>query len=115
MAKPNPGDKRICPNCETRYFDFGKLPPTCPKCSTVLDTSNGKAKAKAEVEPVEDVVEAKTENDDEIIDLDDDLNVDDDLDENEDDDGLMEDTSDLGGDDDMSDVIAPTEGKGDDG
>ncbi len=28
------GFKRICPSCNTRYYDMGKVPPTCPHCST---------------------------------------------------------------------------------
>ncbi len=37
MVKPEWGQKRICPNCGTRYYDFRKDPPTCPACGTVYD------------------------------------------------------------------------------
>ena len=28
------GFKRICPSCNTRYYDMAKMPPTCPNCHT---------------------------------------------------------------------------------
>ena len=28
------GFKRICPSCNTRYYDMAKMPPTCPHCGT---------------------------------------------------------------------------------
>lgn len=37
MVKPEWGLKRICPNCGTRYYDFGREPATCPACGTVYD------------------------------------------------------------------------------
>jgi len=37
MAKPEWGIKRICPHCETRYYDFCKNPPVCPSCKAAYD------------------------------------------------------------------------------
>ena len=37
MVKPEWGLKRICPNCGTRYYDFGKEPAVCPACGTAYD------------------------------------------------------------------------------
>lgn len=37
MAKPEWGIKRICPHCDTRYYDFGKNPPVCPTCKGAYD------------------------------------------------------------------------------
>lgn len=105
MAKASKGDKHVCPNCETRFFDFGNLPATCPKCGTVIEDKKAKGKAKVEPEPEPEVVE------DEVEEIEDDLDVD--LDDDEDDDDLMEDASDLGGDDDMADVIEHPDGEGD--
>ena len=34
MVKPELGDKHTCTNCGARFFDFGKQPAVCPKCST---------------------------------------------------------------------------------
>lgn len=107
MAKPKLGDKHICPNCETRYFDMGNTPPTCPKCGTVIET--GKPKAKAKADPVEEKVETPAPESEEALDaeLDIDLDIEDDIDNDDDDDDLMEDASDLGGDDDMPGVVEP--------
>jgi uncharacterized protein (TIGR02300 family) len=37
MAKADWGTKRVCPNCATRYYDFGKMPPVCPNCGSVYN------------------------------------------------------------------------------
>lgn len=37
MAKVSWGLKRQCPSCSNRYYDLGKNPATCPKCSFVHD------------------------------------------------------------------------------
>jgi uncharacterized protein (TIGR02300 family) len=34
MAKPQLGAKRVCVACNTRFYDLGKTPAVCPKCST---------------------------------------------------------------------------------
>lgn len=36
MAKPELGNKHQCQNCGTKFFDFNKIPSTCPKCGTVF-------------------------------------------------------------------------------
>lgn len=38
MADVKWGVKRTCHNCESRFYDLQKTPPTCPKCSTVLES-----------------------------------------------------------------------------
>src|SRR5258708_29310671 len=37
LAKPEWGNKRICPSCGTRYYDLLRDPVVCPKCSTPFD------------------------------------------------------------------------------
>lgn len=37
MAKAEWGLKRICPHCNTRYYDMKKKPPVCPSCGAVFD------------------------------------------------------------------------------
>ena len=37
MAKPEWGKKRICPSCNTKYYDFNKSPIICPSCNTEFD------------------------------------------------------------------------------
>ena len=34
MVKPELGMKRTCVSCATRFYDLGKSPAVCPKCST---------------------------------------------------------------------------------
>jgi len=53
VAKAEWGQKRICPNCSTRYYDMKKNPPVCPSCGTAFDpeillrTRRGRAAPKA--------------------------------------------------------------------
>ncbi|MDD3288199.1 MAG: TIGR02300 family protein [Alphaproteobacteria bacterium] len=37
MSKTEWGLKRICPHCNTRYYDMKKNPPVCPSCGSVFD------------------------------------------------------------------------------
>lgn len=106
MTTSTKGAKHLCTNCETRFFDLGKLPPTCPKCGTVVEEEKPKARSKghgahaAKPAPVKAAVEE---------DVDIEIDVDEDLDEAIEDEeegaDLMEDTSDLGDDDDVPGVI----------
>ncbi|OJY77420.1 MAG: TIGR02300 family protein [Rhodospirillales bacterium 70-18] len=34
MAKPELGTKRVCVSCGAKFYDLGKQPAVCPKCST---------------------------------------------------------------------------------
>ncbi len=38
MAKLEWGRKRICPSCNTKYYDLNKSPIICPSCGSVFDT-----------------------------------------------------------------------------
>lgn len=102
MAKPDWGLKRTCQSCGARFYDMGKSPIACPKCGAEFDaeallkTRRGKAStprpvpvvvAPEEIEPAEGVA------------------VGDDAAE-EKEDAVIEDTSELGEDDeDVADVI----------
>lgn len=37
MAKAALGDKQVCPNCSSKFYDLGRRPATCPKCATAFD------------------------------------------------------------------------------
>lgn len=37
MAKPELGQKQVCPNCQAKFYDLGRRPAHCPKCSTEFD------------------------------------------------------------------------------
>ena len=113
MAKPEWGTKRICQSCAAKFYDFGRSPIVCPKCSTVFDPEvllksrrsrpppapkPGKAiKPVTKVEP--DVVEdiGIEEGEDELADLPED-----------EEEPVIEDASELGEDDEeMSKVVVP--------
>ncbi len=130
MGKPEWGTKRTCQNCGARFYDLGREPITCPVCSTVLDPERqirprrgGRSEAPAAAVPA--VVVDETEALDETVDIEadveeesDDVAIADDnsdieageevseLDSSEEDEDLIEDTSELGeDDDDIGEVI----------
>jgi uncharacterized protein (TIGR02300 family) len=37
LANPELGAKQICPNCQSKFYDLGRRPATCPKCGTTFD------------------------------------------------------------------------------
>ncbi|MCX8498526.1 MAG: TIGR02300 family protein [Caulobacteraceae bacterium] len=37
MASPELGSKQLCPNCQAKFYDLGRRPAVCPKCSTAFD------------------------------------------------------------------------------
>lgn len=36
-SPPNLGNKRNCPSCGTKFYDFGKTEIVCPKCNSTLN------------------------------------------------------------------------------
>ena len=93
MAKPEWGNKRICPSCGTRYYDLMRDPVVCPKCATPFDPEAFlKSRRTRPVAPVEKADEEAEEGVP--------------LEENEEEEELIEDASELGEDeDDMAEVI----------
>jgi len=89
LAKPEWGTKRICQSCGARFYDFGRSPILCPTCGAVFDIEilNRSRRTRPSVRAV--AAETGTEPVAEI----------------EEDDSLIEDASELGDDEDMSDVI----------
>ena len=37
LASPELGSKQLCPNCQAKFYDLGRRPAVCPKCSTAFD------------------------------------------------------------------------------
>ena len=37
MAKPDLGEKQLCPECEKKFYDLAKRPAVCPYCATSFD------------------------------------------------------------------------------
>ena len=113
MAKPEWGTKRICPSCGTRYYDLLREQVVCPKCSTPYDPeaflkarrARPAAPVEKELAPMGDDVEADLETEEvEAVEDEEALPIAEG--EEEEDEELIEDTSELGEDeDDMAEVI----------
>ncbi len=116
MAQVEWGTKRQCASCGANFYDLRRDPIICPRCEAVFEpvaaprsraTAAVAAVAVAETSPVvaakdvEIVVEgkdAKSNQDADGADV---------VEEDDDTDGLIEDVSELGGDDDVvADVVA---------
>lgn len=37
VAKPELGQKQVCPNCQAKFYDLTRRPARCPKCETEFD------------------------------------------------------------------------------
>jgi uncharacterized protein (TIGR02300 family) len=102
VTKAEWGTKRICSECGTRYYDMRKTPPSCPKCGTVFEAVSVKAKRRPA--PAEEKVVAKKkpkapadlELESKVLEV---------GAEDEEEDELIEDASELGEDEDVSEVI----------
>jgi uncharacterized protein (TIGR02300 family) len=100
VAKAEWGQKRICPNCASRYYDMKKNPPVCPSCGTAFDPEvtlrarrGRSAEKKAAVVPppeaiIEEIPAAEAE---------------------EGEDAVIEDAEELGEDDAVEDVVVEEE------
>lgn len=100
VAKAEWGQKRICPSCNSRYYDMKKNPPVCPSCGTVFDPEillrarrGRSADKKAAAAPVpEEIIEEIPAADGE-----------------EGDDAVIEDAEELGEDGAVEDVVVEPE------
>lgn len=116
MAKAEWGQKRLCQGCAARFYDLARDPILCPKCGATFDpllvtkprrSRAAAVAAAAKAAPVAVVVKEPDAEDDEVAEVaDDDVVEDDDSDEDE---NLIEDASELGEDDDVSEVIVGVE------
>ena len=68
MAKVDLGEKRVCPECEAKFYDLTKNPATCPMCSHSFDPSLLEEKPKLPLSPLAPEDEKKAEVDEEDID-----------------------------------------------
>jgi uncharacterized protein (TIGR02300 family) len=39
VSKPELGNKHLCQNCSTKFFDLNRNPIICPKCGTVFQAA----------------------------------------------------------------------------
>ena len=118
MAKPEWGTKRICQSCGARFYDFGRSPILCPTCGAVFDLEilNRSRRTRPSVRAVaaetgtEPVAEIEAETETELEEAEEEVAVEEaedvvETEDGEEDDSLIEDASELGDDEDMSDVI----------
>ena len=103
MAKPEWGKKRICPYCNTKYYDLNKSPIICPSCGAgfnpndYLKSRKGKSvSSKTSVEDDNDLTKDIENIDDIEIDSDAEVVSDDDplLEINKDDQNVLADEDD---------------------
>ena len=98
VIKPEWGLKRLCQGCGAHFYDLKRRPVTCPKCDHVCDLDNlYKTKRSRNADLKEDNGEViKLFKEDIDVDLED---------KDTDADVILEDTSDLEGDEDLPEVI----------
>jgi uncharacterized protein (TIGR02300 family) len=113
VTKPEWGTKRSCQSCGKKFYDLMRTPILCPGCGTEFSSEvaprsrrsrpavvakpvvEEKIEEVAVVDEADEAEKVKVGDDELEVDLGDD-----------DDDTLIEDTSDLGEDDDVAEVIA---------
>ncbi len=123
MVEPKWGEKQICLSCDARFYDMLRSPIVCPKCETeflpVVSGRGSRAKTAAPVsapEQAKPVVEKEKSDllvDDEDIPDNSGVGILND-DDDDDDDDLIEDTADLGAEDNVLDGIDRSPEKSDD-
>ncbi len=119
MAKPEWGVKRLCQSCATKFYDLSRSPIACPQCGARFDpeallksrrsrpTAAPKpAKPPAKAPEVDETRRPDAESlDESSVDPNGDDQTPKKVADDGDDDSVMEDTSELGGDADLSDVV----------
>ena len=117
MVKKEWGKKHFCPKCETKFYDMNKPVLTCPNCGADYkpEKKGGRKSTASSTPRIEAKTKPKQTTDEELIEVELDENLIDD-DENQpadSDPNIMEDTSDIGGDDeDIEEVIGSVEEAG---
>jgi len=113
LAKPEWGTKRQCSSCGSRFYDLSRTPIVCPKCGAAYEGEvTFKSRRSSQTAEIKAIPVVKAEV---VVDIDDEalivLDEDDEIDGavdvvEEEDESLIEDTSDLGeDDDDMAEVM----------
>ena len=97
MVKPELGNKRVCVACGAKFYDLGRTPAVCPKCDTEQPAEQPRVRRIAPVAPVE-VARGKPQPAPGLEDVDVEVEAE------EEEEGVLEDTSDLEGDDAIADV-----------
>ncbi|TQS71592.1 TIGR02300 family protein [Rhodobacteraceae bacterium] len=106
MPKEEWGVKRLCPHCQSRFYDLNRDPMICPVCSNsfTLESMAGgrgqvlvadKSNAKSTNDNVDGLPDEDLDDDNNDVDLDDDL-----LDDDDDDSVSLDEIADVSKDDD---------------
>ena len=96
------GFRRICPNCGTKYYDMNKQPPACPTCQAVFDPEGLVRTRRRAMIVDKEVPENQEAEEEEVVEEDEaDIEIDADIEEDDEEgEDLIEDASELEGDDD---------------
>ena len=119
MAKPEWGVKRLCQSCATKFYDLSRSPIACPQCGARFDPEallkSRRSRPTAAPKPAKppakapEVDETRRPDAESLDESSVDPNGDDQtlkkIADDGDDDSVMEDTSELGGDANLSDVV----------
>ena len=89
MAKPEWGKKRICPYCNTKYYDLNKSPIICPSCGAEFNPNDYLKSKKGKNVPLKASVEDDNDLTKDIENIDD-IEIDNDSEVVSDDDPLLE-------------------------
>ena len=89
MAKPEWGKKRICPYCNTKYYDLNKSPIICPSCGAEFNPNDYLKSKKDKNVPLKASVEDDNDLTKDIENIDD-IEIDNDSEVVSDDDPLLE-------------------------
>ncbi|MCB2128122.1 MAG: FYDLN acid domain-containing protein [Rhodobacteraceae bacterium] len=109
MPKDEWGVKRLCPHCDSRFYDLRRDPMTCPECSHTFTADSlvtGRGRTLISEKTAAKVTERDDDDDDDlgadVLDSDADDDIDDDLLEEDDgdDDVSLDDIADVAGSDD---------------
>lgn len=99
MVKPELGNKRVCVACGAKFYDLGRTPAVCPKCDAEQPAEQPRVRRVAPAAPAEPS-RGKPQPQPGLEDTDVDVEVE----GEEEEEGVLEDTSDLEGDDAIADV-----------
>ena len=95
MPKEEWGVKRVCPNCQSRFYDLQNDPMTCPECGhSFTAESLASGKARTMVADKADPKSAAAEEEEEVV-----------LDDDDEDDAVVEESDDDVLDDDDDDEV----------
>ena len=105
MVKPEWGIKRTCQSCGARFYDLKHDPIICPKCQAVFDVEALQRPKRPRPTPVVEEAPKVVETPEDVDAVDEEAGI-----EEEEQEAVIEDTSELGeDDDDMAEVIDKVE------